>query len=91
MTWLVILGLSSIKARPDQKNPKEAKYLMFKHAENAENHLWLQFLITGILSVYYDSSRTKIIRPGFTSFPRGRNHDRELGVITAIIPAIISE
>lgn len=82
---------SIFKARPDKKNPQEAKYLMFNHNENAENHLWLQFLITGILSVYYDSSRTSIVRPGFTSFPSGRGYDKELGVITAKIPAIISE
>lgn len=82
---------SIFKARPDKKNPQEAKYLMFNHNENAENHLWLQFLITGILSVYYDSSRTNIVRPGFTSFPSGRGYDKELGVITAKIPAIISE
>ena len=82
---------SIFKARPNKKNPQEAKYLMFNHNENAENHLWLQFLITGILSVYYDSSRTNIVRPGFTSFPSGRGYDKELGVITAKIPAIISE
>ena len=78
------------KARPDKKAPKEARYMMFKHDNNAENHLWLQFLLTGILSVYYDKSRTNMTRPGFTSFPSGRNYDRELGVITAKIPAIIS-
>lgn len=82
---------SIFKARPDKKAPKEARYMMFKHDNNAENHLWLQFLLTGILSVYYDKSRTNITRPGFTSFPSGRNYDRELGVITAKIPAIISE
>lgn len=79
------------KARPDKKAPKEARYMMFKHDNNAENHLWLQFLLTGILSVYYDKSRTNITRPGFTSFPSGRNYDRELGVITAKFPAKITD
>lgn len=79
------------KARPYKKAPKEARYMMFKHDNNAENHLWLQFLLTGILSVYYDKSRTNITRPGFTSFPSGRNYDRELGVITAKFPAKITD
>ena len=86
-----VMHWSIFKARPNKKNPKEAEYMLFKHAEKAENHLWLQFLITGILSVYYDGSRTNIIRPGFTSFPSGRNRDRELGAITAKFPAIISK
>ena len=81
---------SIFKARPTKTEPQEAKYMMFKH-DNIENHLWLQFLLTGILSVYYDNSRTNITRPGFTSFPSGRNYDRELGVITAVIPAIITD
>ena len=82
---------SIFKARPTKKNPKDARYMMFKHDENAENHLWLQFLLTGILSVYYDSSRTNVIRPGFTSFPSNRKYDRELGVIVSKIPAKISD
>ncbi|MBE6311863.1 MAG: hypothetical protein E7076_01755 [Bacteroidales bacterium] len=80
-----------LKKRPNKKNPKEARYVMFKHDYNTENHLWLQFLLTGILSVYYDNSRTNITRPGFTSFPSGRNYDRELGIITAKIPAKITD
>lgn len=81
---------SIFKARPEKKAPKEARYMMFKHDSNTENHLWLQFLLTGILSVYYDKSRTNISRPGFTSFPSGRDYDRVLGVITAKIPAKIT-
>lgn len=82
---------SIFKARPEKKAPKGARYMMFKHDNNAENHLWLQFLLTGILSVYYDKSRTNKSRPGFTSFPSGRNYDRELGVITAKFPAKITD
>ncbi len=79
------------KKRPTKKNPKEARYVMFKHNDNTDNYLWLQFLLTGILSVYYDNSRTNITRPGFTSFPSGRNYDRELGIITAKFPAKITD
>lgn len=82
---------SIFKKRPINKKAKEATYVMFKHDNNNENHLWLQFLLTGILSVYYDSSRTNIIRPGFTSFPSGRNYDRELGIIIAKKPAKITD
>ena len=77
------------KARPTKGNPNNARYVMFIHDENTENHLGLQFLLTGILSVYYDSSRTNVIRPGFTSFPSNRPHDRELGVIISKIPTLI--
>lgn len=82
---------SIFKARPTKKNPKGANYMMFKHDENTEKHLWLQFLLTGILSVYYDSSRSSVIRPGFTAFPSKRAYDRKLGVIVARIPAKITD
>lgn len=81
---------SIFKARPTKKEPKNAKYIVFKHENNTENHLWLQFLLTGILSVYYDSSRTNITRPGFTSFPSNRKFDDVLGVIVSKIPAKIT-
>jgi len=79
------------KARPTKSEPYNARYVMFKHDENTENHLGLQFLLTGILSVYYDSSRTSVVRPGFTSFPSNRPHDKELGVIVSKIPAKITD
>lgn len=79
------------KARPKEKKPKDARYVMFKHDEETENHLGLQFLLTGILSVYYDCSRTNVIRPGFTSFPSNRPYDRELGIIQSKIPAKITD
>lgn len=79
------------KTRPTLKKSTCAKYVMFKHNEKTENHLGLQFLLTGILSVYYDSSRTNVSRPGFTSFPSKRPHDRILGEINSIIPATIAE
>ena len=82
---------SIFKASPSKKSPKEAKYVMFKHDKESENHLGIQFLLTGILSVYYDKSRSAITRPGFTSFPSNRPQDRELGVIVSKIPASITD
>ena len=78
------------KARPSSKHPEQARYVAFEHDKNNENHLGLQFLLTGILSVYYDKSRSAITRPGFTSFPSNRPHDRELGIIESKIPAKIT-
>lgn len=82
---------SIFKARPKKDNPSEARYVLFEHNNNDDNHLGLQFILTGILSVYYDKTRSSISRPGFTAFPSGRAHDRELGIITAKIPATIYE
>ena len=81
---------SIFKARPTSENPYEAKYLLLNHKQDEETHLGLQFLLTGILSVYYDKSRTHISRPGFTAFPSGRKHDRELGRILVKYPATIN-
>lgn len=59
---------SIFKKRPE--NTAEcAEYLHMVHSNN-EYHLSLQFIITGIMSVFYDESRT-IIRPGYTAFHRG--------------------
>lgn len=82
---------SIFKARPFKGNPTQAKYVMLKHDKEHENHFGLQFLMTGILSVYYDKSRSTVSRPGFTSFPSQRPHNRELGIIESKIPAIIIE
>ena len=79
------------KVRPPKTKPNNARYVMFKHDVETEKHLGIQFLLTGILSVYYDSSRTNVVRPGFTSFPSNRHHDRNLGVIISKIPAQIKD
>ena len=50
------------------------------HKKN-EEYLGLQFLLTGILSVYYDPSRNQTERPGFTAFPSNRRQDKDLGVV----------
>jgi hypothetical protein len=68
---------SIFKRRPQQTN--QAEYLFFEHREQ-ESHLGLQYILTGILSVFYDPTRTTIRRPGFTSFPE-RSFNRKLGIV----------
>lgn len=69
---------SIFKRRP--KNKDIAEYIYFEH-DDGEEHIGLQFLLTGILSVFYDQTRNFINRPGFTAFPSGRDHDKLLGTI----------
>ena len=71
---------SIFKRRP-KNQLTAAEYVGFNHQPN-ESHLGLQFLLTGILSVYYDDSRRALRRPGFTAFPSGRPHDKKLGEIS---------
>lgn len=73
----------SIFKRKPAKELKEAEYVGFKH-QNGESHLGLQFLLTGVLSVFYDESRRNLRRPGYTAFPSGRAHDKNLGYIPCI-------
>ena len=70
---------SIFKRRPD-KILSKAEYVGFKH-QNGESHLGLQFLLTGVLSVFYDETRRNIRRPGYTAFPSGRAHDKNLGAV----------
>ena len=74
-----IEGWSIFKRRPSQ-DYKKAEYISFIH-RNGEEHFGLQFLLTGILSVYYDPTRNSRERPGFTAFPSGRKQDEDLGEI----------
>lgn len=74
-----IEGWSIFKRRPTD-NDQKAEYIFFQHRDG-EEHFSLQFLLTGILSVYYDPTRNTRERPGFTAFPSGRSHDAELGQI----------
>lgn len=71
---------SIFKRRPEDKKTKEAEYIYFNHS-STETHLGLQFILTGILSVFYDSTRSNVNRPGFTGFPSGRDRDKLLGKI----------
>ena len=72
-------GWSIFKRRPN-KDYTKAEYVFFEH-KDGEEHFGLQFLLTGILSVYYDSTRNSRERPGFTAFPSGRSEDKKLGKI----------
>lgn len=67
------------KRRPKQKGTRKADYIGFEHKAD-EEHLLLQFLLTGLLSVYHDQTRNIVPRPGFTAFPT-RTHDQTLGSI----------
>jgi hypothetical protein len=73
---------TAIKSRPypPDETVSEAQYIFVEHRDN-EQHLGLQFLLTGIMSSIYDLSRSNIPRPGFTSFQSGREKD---GVLTTI-------
>ena len=64
-------GWYVFKARPSENpTPKTsvAKY-HYLSLKDGELHHSFQFLITGILSVYYDETRRNIKRPGYTAFP----------------------
>ena len=74
-----IEGWSIFKRRPNNDSIK-AQYISFTH-NAGEEHFGLQFLLTGILSVYYDSTRNSRERPGFTAFPSGRHQNEDLGEI----------
>jgi hypothetical protein len=71
---------SIFKRKPNDDKAVEAKYILMKH-KKTELHLGFQFILTGLLSVYYDETRNKNRRPGFTAFPSNRRHDKELGAI----------
>lgn len=68
---------SVFKKRP-KTTAKSAEYLHMFHGDN-EYHLSLQFIITGIMSVFYDESRT-IIRPGYTAFHKGNQPSFKLDI-----------
>jgi len=71
---------SIFKRRPKKDSIKKADFIHFKH-EDYESHLGLQFILTGLLSVFYDESRSNTNRPGFTAFPSKRDADKFLGKI----------
>lgn len=65
-----LMEYSVFKKRPDNK--LFAQYLGFQHKKD-EEYMGLEFILTGLLSVYYDKSRNYRSRPGFTSFESGRD------------------
>lgn len=83
--YIGILDKGSIfKKRPTPADaPQKAKYVWFDHGSD-ELYLGLQFILTGILSVYYDPTRNSNRRPGFTGFQSGRRHQKVLGELGVI-------
>lgn len=74
-------GVSVFKKRPvPAAAPTTAEYLWIEHRQG-EDHWTLQLLLTGILSVYYDPTRNRHRRPGFSGFEPGRAHDGVLGTV----------
>ena len=58
------------KARPNKKlenTNKSARYMYVELADD-ELHQGFQFILSGILSVYYDKTRGGVRRPGYTAF-----------------------
>ena len=70
--YIGILKTGSIfKKRPSPPQvPEGATYVWIKHKQD-ELYFGLQFLLTGVLSVYYDPTRNSNRRPGFTGFESG--------------------
>ncbi len=58
----------------DKRSNERAEYQMYVH-QNNEEHLGLQFLLKGILDVYYSAERNHGKQPGFFSFPEGKQYD----------------
>ncbi len=75
-----IKGVSVFKTRPPQDDTEHARFICIEH-KGDEEYWTLQLLLTGILSVFYDPSRSSLRRPGFSGFESGRPHDGDLGKI----------
>lgn len=74
-------GWYVFKSRPPAKiteSNSNARYL-FLDSDPDQIHQGFQFILSGILSVYYDASRRSVKRPGFTAFPA--RPARSLGTI----------
>ena len=69
---------SIFKRRP--KAGTKGEYIFFDHTDE-ELYMGFQFILTGLLSVYYDETRSFISRPGFTAFPSHRGCNKKLGEI----------
>jgi hypothetical protein len=67
-------GWYVFKERPPKQPTQDnsvAKYLYLSLKQDELHHCF-QFLLTGILSVYYDGTRRAVKRPGYTAFPAMR-------------------
>ncbi|CEF41705.1 DUF6602 domain-containing protein [Acetobacter senegalensis] len=63
-------GWHVFKARPPARitsSNKVAKY-MYVELDDDELHQGFQYILSGILSVYYDKTRSGVKRPGYTAF-----------------------
>lgn len=63
------------RPEPSTEDVRVAKYVYYDYRDQLHNGL--QFLLTGILSSYYDPTRSNINRPGYTCFEPSRKHDGE--------------
>ena len=74
---------SIFKRRPRKNEVTSAAYVyMGNHrGQQEEQHLGLQLLLSGIMSVYYDRTRHYKNRPGFTAFESGMGHAADLDSI----------
>jgi hypothetical protein len=70
-------GWYILKVRPPKKPTLKQSVANYRYLELEEETLnnSFQFLISGILSVYYDQTRRNVKRPGYTSFPPKTAHD----------------
>lgn len=60
----------AFKSRPPEKLTATNRFARYKYVEldDDELHQGFQFILSGILSVYYDQSRGGVRRPGYTAF-----------------------
>lgn len=72
---------SIFKKRPGDCPVTAASYVSIIH-QTGEEHWALQFLLSGVLSVFYDHTRNWRRRPGYSGFEAGRRHDGDLGSIS---------
>jgi hypothetical protein len=64
-------GWHVFKSRPKNNLTEKNRYAKYLYLDSSPDHLHqgFQFILSGILSVYYDESRRSVRRPGFTAFP----------------------
>ena len=75
-------GWQIFKTRAPDELTDHNKQATYRYQTLDENHLHqgFQFILSGILSVYYDQTRHRVKRPGYTAFPQ--RPARELGKIS---------
>lgn len=77
--WYVFKERPRTSPTPTPTPAKSVARYLYLSLNDDELHHGFQFLISGILSVYYDETRRNIKRPGFTAFPA--RPAKELGEI----------